>query len=120
MIWIKKYVTLSEKYDFELQNKLPTMFTPTFKSCIGHMITQNLVCTETLTTTISDFITVLLHFIGRYFILVSSVLCFFKTFLDIQLLREDLKACHVFGKCSDINKLPPVLVKIVYFHLSSK
>ena len=27
--------------------------------------------------------------------LVRSVLHFFKTFLDIQLLREDLKACHV-------------------------
>ena len=37
------------------------------------------------------------------YILVSSVLHFFKTFLDIQLLREDLKACHFLGKCSDIN-----------------
>ena len=36
-------------------------------------------------------------------ILVSSVLHFFKTFLDVQLLREDLKACHFLGKCSDIN-----------------
>ena len=48
--------------------------------------------------------------------LVSSVLYFFKTFLDIQLLREDLKACHFLGKCSDINKPPPVVVKFVYFH----
>ena len=117
---LKKYVTLSEEYDFEIQNKLPTRVTPTSKSCIGHMITQNVVCTKTLTTTISDRFTVLLHFTGRYFILVSSVLYFFTTFLDIQLLREDLKACHFFGKCSDINKPPPVPVKFVYFHLSSK
>ena len=48
--------------------------------------------------------------------LVSSVLYFFKTFLDIQLLREDLKACHSLGKCSDINKTPPIVVKFVYFH----
>ena len=48
--------------------------------------------------------------------LVSSVLYFFKTFMDIQLLQEDLKACHVLGKCSDINKPPPVVVNFVYFH----
>ena len=46
--------------------------------------------------------------------LVSSVLYFFKTFLDIQLLREDLKACHFLGKCSDINKPPPVVVKFIF------
>ena len=55
-------MTLSEKYDFELQNKLPTRVTPASKSCIGDMITQNVVCTETLTTTISDHFTVLLNF----------------------------------------------------------
>ena len=52
--------------------------------------------------------------------LVSSVLYFFKTFLDIQLLREDLKACHILGKCSDINKHPPVVVKFVHFHRKKK
>ena len=48
--------------------------------------------------------------------LVSSVLNFFKTFRDFQLLREDLKAYHFLRKCSDINKPPPVVVKFVYFH----
>ena len=58
----KKYVALLEAYDFEIQNKLPTRVTPTSKSCIDHMITQNVVCTETLPTTISDHFTVLPHF----------------------------------------------------------
>ena len=49
-------------------------------------------------------------------VLVSSVLPFFKTFLDNQLLREDLKACHFSSKCSDINMPPPVLVNLFYFH----
>ena len=57
----KKYVALLEAYDFEIQNKLPTRVTPTSKSCIDHMISQN-VCTETLPTTISDHFTVLLQF----------------------------------------------------------
>ena len=48
--------------------------------------------------------------------LVSSVLYFFKTFLDIQQLREDLKAWHFLGKCTDINKSTSVVVKLVYFH----
>ena len=47
---------------FEIQNKLPKRVTPTSKSCIDHMITQNGVCTETLPTTISDHCIVLLHF----------------------------------------------------------
>ena len=58
----KKYMALLEAYDFEIQNNLPTRVTPTSKSCIDHMITQNVVCTETLPTTISDHFTVLLHF----------------------------------------------------------
>ena len=58
----KKYVAFMEAYDFELQNKLPTRVTPTSKSCIDHMITQNVVCIRTLPTTISDHFTVLLHF----------------------------------------------------------
>ena len=62
MIWIEKYVTLLEAYDFQIQNKLPIRVTPNSKSCIDHMITQNVVCTETLPTTISDHFTVLLHF----------------------------------------------------------
>ena len=58
----KKYVAILEAYDFEIQNKLPTRVTPTSKSCIDHMITQNVVCTETLPTTICDHFTVLGHF----------------------------------------------------------
>ena len=58
----KKYVAFLEAYDFEIQNKLPTRVTPTSKSCIDHLITQNVVCTQTLPTTISDQFTVLLHF----------------------------------------------------------
>ena len=58
----KKYVALLEAYDFEIQNKLPTTVTPTSKSCIDHVITQNVVRTQTLSTTISDHFTVLLHF----------------------------------------------------------
>ena len=57
----KKYVALLEAYDFEIQNNIPTRVTPTSKSCIDHMITQNVVCTETLPTTISDHSTVTLH-----------------------------------------------------------
>ena len=58
---IKKYVALLEGYDFEIQMKLPARVTPTSKSCISHMITQNVVCTETRPATISDHFTVLLH-----------------------------------------------------------
>ena len=58
----KKYVALLEAYNFQIQNKLPTRVTPSSKSCIDHMITQNVVCTQTLPTTISDHFTVLLHF----------------------------------------------------------
>ena len=60
-------MALLEAYDFEIQNKLPTRVTPTFKSCIDHMITQNVVCTETLPTTISDHFTVLLHFTKKFY-----------------------------------------------------
>ena len=58
----KKYVALLEAYVFEIKNKLQTRVTPTSKSCIDHMITKNVVCTETLPTTISDHFTVFLHF----------------------------------------------------------
>ena len=62
----KKYAALLEVYDFEIQNKLPTRVTHTSKSCIDHMITQNIVCSETLLTTISDHFTVLLHFTNEH------------------------------------------------------
>ena len=58
----KYYVALLRAFDFEIQNKLPTSVTPTSKSCIDHIITRNVVCPETLPTTISDHFTVLLHF----------------------------------------------------------
>ena len=58
----KKYVALLEAYNFEIQNKLQRGVTCTSRSCIDHLITQNLVCSETLPTTISDHFTVLLHF----------------------------------------------------------
>ena len=63
----KKYVAFLEAYDCEIQNELPTRVTPTSKSCIDHMITQNVVCTETLPTTNNDHFTVLLHFTKEHF-----------------------------------------------------
>ena len=54
--------------DFEIQDKLPMRITPTSKSCIDHKITQDVVCTETLPTTISDQFTVLLHFTEERFL----------------------------------------------------
>ena len=49
-----------DAYGFVIQIKLPTRVTSTSKSCIDHMVTQNVESTETHPTTKSDHFTVCL------------------------------------------------------------
>ena len=52
------YINLLTAYDFQVSNSLPTRVTPISKTCIDHMITERMVTTETIQTTISDHFTV--------------------------------------------------------------
>ena len=122
------YVTLLEACDFEIQNQLPTRVTPTSKSCIDHMTTQNVVCTETLPITIRDHFTLSLHFTKEHSFdrktasnqtmirntknLKSHNELNFLFLLDQQLKQVDKKASAEYHMHSIVNSVSEYVDKI--------